>query len=322
MKVGLYKRENGSYQVSHRTFDGKRIRKQFKTLRAAKIYATKSANTDSTEITPAESSKTVTALFEEYLIHKPESKLKSRSIKVLESFKSYFQNIHCQDLNKVICAHWLESVRQQFNYSSRTMRAVKYAYGKFFKDLMDRSLITRNYLADIPVRLGTRMKNRVFLSESELIEILNGLKRLSPETIYPVVYFLIHTGCKSSEALALKWSDLNLEAGTVSFPRTATANARTLNLSRQILDLLRNHPKKADHVFLNAQGCPWKVKSYYRAMVIDRDAISHPRHWDSFTFRHSFAYHFLRSGKTLHQLQVVIGHRNIADTIIAYGDII
>lgn len=322
MKIGFYKRENGAYQVSYRAADNKRVRKQFKSHRAAKIYAANVTKERSPLLLPAESSKSVSGLLEEYLEQIPESTIKKRGFEVLKSFKTYFENVHCRDLNKVICGHWIESVRLKFGYSSRTMRITKYAYSKFFADLMGKNLITRNYLADVPIRLGTRTKNRVFLSESELVEILNGLKRLSPETIFPVVYFLIHTGCKISETLALKWTDLNLETRTVSFPRSPMANARTLNLSSHILELLRSRPKLGDHVFLNAQGCTWTVKNYYRAMVLDRNAIGHPRHWDSFSFRHTFAYHFLRTGKTLHQLQVVIGHRNIADTIKAYGDII
>jgi site-specific recombinase XerD len=106
-----------------------------------------------------------------------------------------------------------------------------------------------------------------------------------------------------------------------SFPRTAVANARTINLSSRIFEFLQSHPKIAVNVFLNGKGRAWTGKTYYRAMVIDRNAIGHSRHWDCFSFRHSFAYHFLRSGKTLHQLQVVIGHRHIEDTIRAYGDI-
>ena len=56
-------------------------------------------------------------------------------------------------------------------------------------------------------------------------------------------------------------------------------------------------------------------------MAEDRASINLNRHWDSFTFRHTFAYHFLRKGKTLQQLQVVLGHRHIAQTIQRYGDI-
>lgn len=74
------------------------------------------------------------------------------------------------------------------------------------------------------------MKQRVFLSEPELIEILNGLKKFNLTQTYPVIYFLIHTGCKIGEALKLKWEHLDFEAGTVCFHRTASSNARVLNL--------------------------------------------------------------------------------------------
>ncbi len=106
------------------------------------------------------------------------------------------------------------------------------------------------------------------------------------------------------------------------FHRTASSNARVLNLSVHILSFLQSYPRITDNVFLNDQGEVWTTTSYYKHMAEDRTAIDLNRHWDSFSFRRSFAYHFLKTGKTLHQLQVVLGHRHIAKTIGSYGDIV
>ena len=64
------------------------------------------------------------------------------------------------------------------------------------------------------------------------------------------------------------------------------------------------------------------MKKYYKHTVKMREMIGLERHWDNFTFRHTFAYHFLRKGRTLQELQVIIGHRYIEDTLKAYGNII
>ena len=326
MKVGLYKLAEGSYQVSYKDSDNKRIRRQFVSHRAAKIYADRiflrPLKNEHRPEPITSSTKTVTELLSDYLARNPESPIKKRGQELLDSFKSYFDKLNPKDLNKVLCSHWLDSIKTERKYTSRSMRICKYAYSSFFQDLVEQGLIERNYLAEICIRLGTRVKQKTFLSESELKTILAGLKKLSPSETYPATYFLIHTGCKISEALALKREDLDLEAGTVYFPRKPSANARTINLSPNILEFLKQHPKNAANVFLNGQGAAWTTKGYYKRMVIDRAALDLGRHWDSFTFRHTFAYHFLRKGKTLQQLQVVIGHRNIADTILAYGNVV
>lgn len=177
-------------------------------------------------------------------------------------------------------------------------------------------------MAEVYVRLGTRKKSREFLSESQLVQILAGLEKFSKAACYPVIYFLLHTGCKIGEALKIKWDDINFDQGTVCFPATSSANGRIINLSPKLLEYLKLHPQVTDYVFLNEQAEQWTVCGFYRRMKNDRTAIDLDFDWDSFTFRHTFAYHFLRKGRTLQQLQVVLGHRNIQQTIDFYGDIV
>jgi integrase len=46
-----------------------------------------------------------------------------------------------------------------------------------------------------------------------------------------------------------------------------------------------------------------------------------PLSFDGYAFRHTFAYHFLRKGGTINQLQVLLGHRGIDMTVFMYGSI-
>ncbi|MGZ3724447.1 MAG: tyrosine-type recombinase/integrase [Pseudobdellovibrio sp.] len=321
MKAGIYKLSSGVFQVSYIDSDKKRVRHKFKSYRAAKIYADRVTNKRPMML-HVESSKTIAMLLQEYVEQNPASPIRKRSLELFESFKTYFGGIYCQDLNKVLCSHWLGQIKTEKQYSSRTMRVCKYLYSAFFQELVDKGLIEKNYMAEIYIKLGTRTKQRVFLSESELKEILNGLIKYNPNQTYPVIYFLIHTGCKISEALSLTWQDVDFEKKTVNFPRTDSSNARVLNLSPYILEFLKSHPRITDNVFINDQCEVWTASSFYKVMAVDRSSIDLNRHWDSFSFRHSFAYHFLKSGKTLQQLQVVLGHRQIAQTIQFYGDIL
>lgn len=62
--------------------------------------------------------------------------------------------------------------------------------------------------------------------------------------------------------------------------------------------------------------------SYYRKFARVRQKITFRRKFDSYTFRHTFAYHFLRKGGTITQLQALLGHRSIDMTVFMYGNIV
>ena len=108
MKVGIYNLTDGRYQVSHLNSDGKRIRHKFNNYRDAKTYANQvgrikpKLNTDC--------SKSIAELLQEYLVRNPDSPIKKRSLELFESFVKYFGHLHCGDLNKPICNHWIESL--------------------------------------------------------------------------------------------------------------------------------------------------------------------------------------------------------------------
>ena len=51
-------------------------------------------------------------------------------------------------------------------------------------------------------------------SREELIKLLVATAEVSPELV-PIVVFLINTGARKGEALALTWKSVNLERGLI-----------------------------------------------------------------------------------------------------------
>ena len=192
----------------------------------------------------------------------------------------------------------------------------------FFKYLFKKGLIPKDHLAEVKIKKGTRVKERVFLAESQIKTILENLKELSPDLTYPITYFLVHTGCKIGEALKLKWSQLDFQKDTIHFEASGSADERTIRLSPNLLNFLKTWPKKSDFVFLDENNHPWTSTKYTKRVARDRAHVNLERHWDNFSFRNSFAYHFLRKGGKLPQLQALLGHRSISDTILAFGNVV
>lgn len=121
--------------------------------------------------------------------------------------------------------------------------------------------------------------------------------------------------------MKLKWRQLDLDGATVSLPASGATSDRKLNLPAKLVDMLKVLPRRSEFVFTREDGDAWTVPSYYRKFAKVRDMIAFTRNFDSFAFRHTFAYHFLRKGGTLNQLQVLLGHRGIDMAILMYGGI-
>lgn len=61
--------------------------------------------------------------------------------------------------------------------------------------------------------------------------------------------FLLYTGCRLSEALRLKWSDVNLEEGFCFVGRTKNGDPRAVHLPRGVVSSLGDLPHGRDVVF-------------------------------------------------------------------------
>jgi integrase len=323
MEVSIYKLQDGKFQASY--LDpvlNKRVRAKFTHHNKAKAFQknilTEHRNTNFV----AKSSTPLGQFISGYLAKYPTAKMFSRSPSVYESFMSTFAQIPVSEINKMHLSQWLGKIQKEKNYSARTMVLLKYCFNPFFTYLLELGVIRKNPLAQVKLnRHGLRKEERVYLAESEVAEIIARLQRASPHEIYPVSYFQLHTAAYVGEVVKLKWHQIDLEAATVSLPASGSTNERKLNLSPQLVTMLRTLPRRSEFVFTREDGDAWSVPSYYRKFSQVRDRIAFNRKFDSYAFRHTFAYHFLRKGGTISQLQVLLGHRGIDMTVFMYGGI-
>ena len=118
---------------------------------------------------------------------------------------------------------------------------------------------------------------------------------------YPFIYTLLFTGMRPSEALALRWGDVDLRAGFLSITKsryldengTKTAGSdRELRIMPGVSEVLQDlkplHVTESDYVFLNQEGEPlnfhtWRGGIWYRLL---RSSGVRPR--KPYACRHSF----------------------------------
>jgi len=102
---------------------------------------------------------------------------------------------------------------------------------------------------------------------------------------YPFVYLLFWTGMRPSEALALRWEDIDIQHGFLSISKSRYMNAenitktagseREIRLLPEVIGMLKAakplHVGIDEHVFKNQEGRllnfhTWRAKDWYRAL--------------------------------------------------------
>jgi integrase len=149
---------------------------------------------------------------------------------------------------------------------------------------------------------GVRHRERV-LSEGELKTIWHAC---GDDAFGRIVRLLMLTGTRRAEMGGLKWSEVDLDRGTVTIPGERTKNHRPLILTLPplALDILRSVPRRDgnDHVFGNGFSA-WSAST---AALRKRAGKLPP--WTLHDIRRSFATHAAEIGVQPHVVEAILNH--------------
>jgi integrase len=189
----------------------------------------------------------------------------------------------------------------------------------------------------LPSRRGGRrwaVSERRFLTREQLGRLLSEI----PQAHEPLFVLLASTGLRISEAIALRWCDLNLDAspprlrvrraivgGIVGAPKSRHG-ARTIPLSDNLAERLRaQRPSDAqaeDLVFLNGNRRalkPDNLRNRVLAPAAKRAGVSGI---GLHTLRHTCASLLIEEGASPLRLQRWMGHHSAGYTLETYGHLI
>jgi len=102
--------------------------------------------------------------------------------------------------------------------------------------------------------------------------------RVKRPLYYPFVYTLFWTGMRPSEALALRWEDIDLRRSRISITKSrymeaksntkTAASERELDLLLRVIEVLKAlkplHIEEGKHVFINQEGEPLNFHTWRR----------------------------------------------------------
>jgi integrase len=129
--------------------------------------------------------------------------------------------------------------------------------------------------------------------------------------------FLYETGARSNEAQRLEWTDLDPERKNVTIKASKNGNARTISISKNLMDLLFSLPKPEEQqTVFTRKPRNTRSSSFHNRMKRLAKIHNNPRiekiHFH--TFRHCKALREYHKTRDLLHVMVVLGHRKIETT--------
>jgi len=172
------------------------------------------------------------------------------------------------------------------------------------------SFIQVNPIAAVkPFNLDNRRE--YYLSSEEIGRLSTVCKAPHKGMVGQLVLLLLATGCRLNELTRARWEHYDAESCQLTIPmeNSKSTKRRTVYLNDEAVSILEGLETrgKSDYLFINLQtGKPlrWVHKVWNRI----REKASLPRHVTLHSLRHSFASMCVQSGRTLYEVQYLLGH--------------
>lgn len=178
-----------------------------------------------------------------------------------------------------------------------------------------------------------RDDNRIerYLSSEQAKSLIEAVKQSESEMLQYIVLFLIYTGARKREALDAKWQDIDWDKRSWRIPKTKSGKVRHVPLSNnayEVLLLLKTkllggywpgivvpcdmQQAALTNIFMNTKTGKAYVSFFYSWNAArQRAGLPDFRVHD---LRHSFASFLVNAGRSLYEVQELLGHADIRTT--------
>jgi integrase len=158
-----------------------------------------------------------------------------------------------------------------------------------------------------------------YLCDKQAKVLMQEVSQSRNAMLQHIVLFLIYTGARKNEVLQACWQDVDWQKSSWRIPKTKSGKVRHVPLSRGALELLNKlqNQTKLDHmskraIFANPKtGKPFISFFYSWNSARVRAGMPEFRIHD---LRHSFASYLVNAGRSLYEVQELLGHADIKTT--------
>jgi site-specific recombinase XerD len=258
----------------------------------------------------------------EYLSHVAQTKSKSYRNSIVLSFSQFsgsVGNILLNDISTRIVDQFISKVYSNSPYAARLYYAtLKAAFSK---------AVQWNYLNENPFKKIKTPKLPksfpVFISETELIKILNNTKTQLLKDIFTTAFY---TGMRLNEILNMKWNWIDFKQNIITVKnseefKTKNKRERIIPIHNKVHSILKNHlplnKQSANELIfyrkkgirLNGEFISKQFKKAVRSAELNENIHFH-------SLRHSFASALVQRGISLYAVKELLGHEDIKTTQI------
>ena len=247
-------------------------------------------------------------------------------LRYLEEQDGHSEEAGWADIDKESIINYVLSLKER-EYTSSTVARKVAAIKSFFHFLMAEKVVSDDPTATLnSPKVKKRLPKAISRDDIELLLAApaQGMSAKSQRD-HALLELLYASGMRVTELVSLDVGDVNLDADSVRVRgKKASSKERMIPIGDRALQALRDYLNKGRlqlvrapeerALFLNhrgqrltRQGLWLIIKHYVDEVGISEDVTPH-------TLRHSFAAHKLSQGKSLQDIQKLLGHANISTT--------
>lgn len=177
---------------------------------------------------------------------------------------------------------------------------------------------------EMPVKPKNKeIRPREYLTSAEIEKLLSAAKRAGRygHRDYTLILVMYRHGLRVSEAAALTWDQVDLDAGYMHVTRAKNGTDSTHPISgveMRALRRLRRETRIDDprFVFLSERGAPLTTSAVRKIIARAGRLAQFPWPIHPHMLRHSCGYHLAMRGIDTRAIQQYLGHKNIQNTVI------
>jgi len=148
------------------------------------------------------------------------------------------------------------------------------------------------------------------LNPEQLKRLLTAIDNSKDIQAADMMKLALYTGMRRGEMFKLKWNDIDFQRGFIDIKNPKGGVSQKIPLNDQARQVLKNHPHKAENVFVRYDGKPFKIIG--RRVNPIKQAAGIPDDFRALHgLRHSFASMLASSGKVdLYTIQKLLTHKS------------
>lgn len=230
-------------------------------------------------------------------------------------------------ISKLTSEHFFRFYQERLaeNLSKNTVRRNHYVLCAFFGAYCSAHKSVRNPMVELPKlkefapkQAPSRAIN--FLTTEELAQLFRHTENSRSELMHSSVRFLAYTGMRRSEALELRWADVDVAQGFFHVRDSKTeGSTRSIPIEEEAWKAIEPLRGNGDFVFSYPSGERPFRDSFLKPLKLAVRKAGFTKRIDLHTLRHSYGSNKLRSGWGLKKVSLLLGHSDIHITARIYA---